>query len=219
MLKSALIWDLDGTLIDSYACIVPALRRFYAEKGLQLEEAELLRGVLSSTVRDYAREVEARTGVSLTADMGRYQELRAVLEREIRPIPHAREALQALAAAGVRSYLYTHRGASTAEMLRRTGLADLLEDTVTAEAGFPRKPDPGALLWLLDRYDLDPARTFYVGDRQLDVACAANAGLRAILYRPPGSPVPLTAREAAVIGDLAELPALLPSLFPPLLQR
>ena len=205
MSKPALIWDLDGTLIDSYACIVPALRQFYAEKGLLLEEAEILQGVLAATVRDYAGDIEARTGISLSADMARYQEIRADLERAVRPIPRARETLEALQAAGIRSFLYTHRGASTAEMLRRTGLEGLLEALVTAEDGFPRKPDPRGLLWLLDRYALDPARTFYVGDRQLDVACAANANIRAILYRPPGSPVPLSGREAAVVSDLAEL--------------
>ena len=208
MPNTALIWDLDGTLIDSYACIVPALRQFYAEKGLPLEEAEILRGVLSATVLDYARDLEVRTGISLTADMARYGELRSALERSVRPVPRAGETLRALAAAGIRSFLYTHRGSSTAEMLRRTGLTDLLEAAVTAEDGFPRKPDPSGLLWLLDRFGLDPAHTFYVGDRQLDMDCAANAGLRGILFRPSGSPVPVTGREAAVVADLAELPAL-----------
>ena len=84
---------------------MPALRQFYAEKGLPLEEAEILRGVLSATVLDYARDLEARTGISLTADMARYGEIRSALERSVRPVPRAGETLRALAAAGIRSFL------------------------------------------------------------------------------------------------------------------
>ena len=56
------------------------------------------------------------------------------------------------------------------------------EEIITAEDRFKRKPDPEALLYLIDKYNMDKSQTYYVGDRHLDVECAKNAGIKAIFY-------------------------------------
>ena len=58
----AVIWDLDGTLIDSYRCIVPSLRQFYEEQGLALDEKDILSEVLRGSVRAFAEAVRQQTG-------------------------------------------------------------------------------------------------------------------------------------------------------------
>lgn len=210
-MRFALIWDLDGTLIDSYKMIVPSLREYYAQQGLSLDEADILRAVLQSSVRDFAAEIKSRFGISLDAGMARYQEIRAARESALQPTPHAVETLAALAAQGVSHFLYTHRGASTGPILTRLGLAPYFTEVVTAEAGFPRKPAPDALRYLIERHDLDRAKTRYIGDRALDIACAEAAGIGGILYRPPDSPAP-PAAAAFTLSDLAALPPYMASL-------
>ena len=210
MPNPTLIWDLDGTLLDSYRMIVPSLRRYYAEQGVFLEADHIRRQVLESSVRDFAARVEAETGVSLEAGAARYGEIRRELEGQMETMPHAREVLSVLKARGITHCLFTHRGASTGPMLEKTGLAGLFADQITAEDGFPRKPAPEGLLALMARQGLDPALCFYVGDRQLDMDCAHRAGIRGILYCPPDSPVAVRDADLVIrdLRELLELPAL-----------
>lgn len=206
MTLSALIWDLDGTLLDTYPMIVGSLRQFYAEQGLPLDAADISDAVLRSSVRDFAAQIEAQTGISLTDGMPRYRQIRAERELAVTPMPGARETLARLRARGVPNFIFTHRGASTQTLLDRTELSDFFSEIVTAEAGFPRKPAPDGLRYLVEQHGLDPARTAYLGDREIDMRCAENAGLCGILLRPAGSPASPLGSELAVIERLDELP-------------
>ena len=67
------------------------------------------------------------------------------------------------------------------------GLDRFFQEVVSSLNGFPRKPDPSALLYLLEKHRLDKSRVYYVGDRTLDVGCAANAGVQSVLYAPSGA--------------------------------
>ena len=129
-------------------------------------------------------------------------------------MPQAVEVLTELRARGIMHFLFTHRGASTAAVLARTGLAGLFCEILTAQSSFPRKPAPDALRYLVDQYVLNPAATWYVGDRTLDMDCAARAGIRGILFCPPGSPVCPTGTEERVIDALPALLKLPEFAFP-----
>ena len=201
----AVVWDLDGTILDSYPMIVAALARYYAGEGLKIPEGEILERILRSSVQTFAEEVERETGVSLSAGIDRYQAVRTALEERMEPVPGAAETLQGLRERGVRCFVLTHRGHSSFTHLGRMGLRGFFEEIVTAREGFARKPDPEGLRYLIEKHCLDPDRTWYVGDRALDVDCAVAAGVRSVLYCPEGSPVPATGREDFVIRSLPEL--------------
>ena len=124
---------------------------------------------------------------------------------EIGLIPGAVETLEALRCAGARHFVYTHRGRSTGRLLDRLGLASFFEEIVTSEYGFQPKPSGDGVRYLVDRYGLDKAETAYVGDRSLDVACALDAGVRAVLFLPEGTCVQPTGREDWGIVSLEEL--------------
>jgi len=59
--------------------------------------------------------------------------------------------------------------------------------------------------YLVEKYGLDRETTAYVGDRTLDVLCAKDAGVQAVLYLPDNSCVIPTGREDCVIRRLEEL--------------
>ncbi len=71
--------------------------------------------------------------------------------------------------------------------------------------GFPRKPEPDAIDYLVGKYGLERKNTFYVGDRSLDMECAANAGIGGILYRPEGSYTDPVGTEQFIVTDLMEI--------------
>ena len=77
----------------------------------------------------------------------------------------------------------THRTVkSTKELLEREGLLELVEEIVGTENNFPRKPDPAALNYLVEKYQMNPEKTVMIGDRTMDVNAGKNAGIQTIFY-------------------------------------
>ena len=206
--KASFIWDLDGTLFDSYPAIVPSAREICAEAGVFYEESYVRDFVLRTSVNDLLRRVAEEKDLAFEPLKAAFNARSDSRWASIQAIPHARETLAALRAAGCRSFVYTHRGASSFAILENTGLAPYLDEVLTSESGFPRKPDPAAILYLLDKYALDPAETYYVGDRRLDMEAAQRAGIGGILFREPGNPTQPLGSERFVIADLREIPQL-----------
>ncbi len=206
MPRYSLIWDMDGTLVDSYPAIVPAVRETFASLGLERSEEELHAEVIRSSVRDLLNRTAAELGLDPAPVLAAFNELNDSRIAAIAPMPHAAEALSALRQAGHLNFVYTHRGASCPAILEQTGLAPYFTEAVTALAGFPRKPAPDGILYLVEKYALDPARCFYVGDRSLDVEAAENAGIGSILFLDPAAPGRPTGRETFLVRDLLEIP-------------
>ena len=207
----AFIWDMDGTLVDSYPAIVPAAQETCAELGLNYTADYIHRYVICTSVGTLLREAAAGLGRDPEPIIARFNQLNDSSIGAIRAMPHAAEALDALCRAGYRNFIYTHRGQSTFAILEQTGLTPYFTEVLTALSGFPRKPEPDAIRYLLEKYALAPVESFYVGDRSLDVEAAENAGIGSILYLDPASPGTATGRETRLVRDLAEIPALFPA--------
>lgn len=202
---SAFIWDLDGTLIDSYASIVSSLEDMARENRIQDSGEEILRAVKQGTVSGYLRGLAERSGLDYGALYRRYRELTHERLDQITLIPGAADTLAKLRAAGAEHFLYTHRGKSTETLLDRLELKPFFSEIVTFENGFQPKPSGEGVAYLAGKYGLDPETTAYVGDRTLDVLCAKDAGVKAVLYLPEDSCVIPTGQEDLVIGRLEEL--------------
>ena len=200
---------MDGTLVDSYPAIVPAAKEVCEGLGLSYSEEEIHDKVIRTSVGTLLEEAASELGLDPNPIKARFNLLNDSRIEAIRPICHAPETLKALCGAGHRNFVYTHRGASCQAILDRNGLTPYFTEVLTALSGFPRKPAPDAISYLVEKYGLDPERTYYVGDRRLDVEAAENAGIRSILYLVPDSPVMPVGCEAAVVRDLLEIAELL----------
>ena len=96
--------------------------------------------------------------------------------------PHAQTVLHRLQEQGAKHFVYTHKGASAPAVLDRLGIGRYFTEVITAGHGFARKPDPEGVDYLVRRHGLDKDQCFYVGDRMIDMECAANARIKSILY-------------------------------------
>lgn len=95
----------------------------------------------------------------------------------------AKKVLQAVVRKQKRNIILTHRKQdSTQLLLEKEQLDDLISEIVGPENEFPRKPDPTALQYLLDKYSLDPKKTVMIGDRALDVDAGKNAGVHTLFF-------------------------------------
>lgn len=202
----ALLWDLGGTLVDTY----PDVDRALATAIRPEPDDELLHEVALLTRRSSS---EAISTLAERHDLAE-ETLRAAYEstkRQWRTNPPpvmdgAREVLAAVRAGGGVNLVSTHRDrASATALLDALDLA--LDDIICAPDGYPRKPDPTMVRTLLTRHDLDPGECLAVGDRPADVAAARAAGVRGVLLETPG--VPLGAGDAERITTLTGLLALI----------
>ena len=202
---TAYIWDLDGTLLDSYALITAAAVRAAADAGVRDTEAHVLKAVKQGSVTAYLTDVSRRCGEPFDSLMQRYRTHTHASDGQIDLVDGAAETLERLRRAGAANFVYTHRGNSSEPILRRLGILDYFREVVTSVYGFGPKPSGEGVRYLLEKYGLDPAQTWYAGDRTLDVHCAKDAGVKALLYLPEGSCVAETGLEDRVVRDLREI--------------
>ena len=201
----AYIWDLDGTLFDSYGSIVSSLVEVSGACGATDSEEKILKAVKQGSVSGYLRDLSAATGKNTESLYQLYRQVSHTKTNEITLIPGAAETLKALQEQGAKHFVYTHRGSSTRTLLERLGLTGFFTETVTSENGFRPKPSGEGAAYLAEKYALDRMKTAYVGDRTLDVLCAKDAGMQAILYLPKDSCVAPTGKEDRIIRKLEEL--------------
>ena len=206
---TAYIWDLDGTLLDSYEVIAEGAARTAEEAGVQVLWPEVLRAVKQGSVTGFLKDISISSGVPTEELMARYRYHSHALDDGITLTDGAKETLERLAAAGAEHFVYTHRGSSSRPILQRLGILDCFREIVTSERHFTPKPSGEGVRYLTEKYALDPEETWYVGDRTLDVLCAKDAGVKALLYLEADSCVSPTGKEDRIVRDLREI-SLLP---------
>lgn len=205
---NAFIWDLDGTLLDSYGIIVPSLCDAYAELGVHAQIEAVRRFVIRRSVGAYMSTMEELTGIPRQEASARYHAISGARFLDIPLMPHAHEALDAIARAGGVNFVYTHRGKTTRPVLQNLGIEGFFAEIVTSENGFAAKPAPDGVDYLVEKHGLDRTHTFYVGDRTLDMGCAKNARVAGVLYLPSGSACEPNGDETHTVRDLLDVAAL-----------
>ncbi|GGP15571.1 HAD-IA family hydrolase [Oceanobacillus neutriphilus] len=180
-MKNSFIWDLDGTIIDSYEIIVDNLAIVAGQCHLSYSQKEIYQYVKSKSVNAF---------IGLMANSSDYDkhQLKTLASNlnnqragEIKCIPHAAYVLDYLYQNNIQNFIYTHKGKSTAHVLENLNLTQFFKEVITSEYGFERKPHAQGIEYIVDKYKLNKDAVFYVGDRQIDADCAQNAGVKSII--------------------------------------
>ena len=174
------IWDLDGTLLDSYEAILAGIQETYEQFDIPFDREEVRDFILRYSVKDLLVRDADQHGL----DSEELNRLRATsLKEKNTQIPlmdGAREILAWTAEQGIQNFVFTHKSDNAFQVLTDLGIIQHFTEILTSDSGFARKPSPEALLYLIDKYQLDKANTYYVGDRLLDAETAINAGISSI---------------------------------------
>ena len=182
MQKTAFIWDLDGTLLDSYEAILSGIEETFAQFSIPYDKESVREFILKYSVQDLLGQVAEER--KLDAEVLNQVRAQSLAERnaQVVLIPGAREVLAWADKAGIQQFVYTHKGDNAFTILRDLGLECYFTEILTNQSGFARKPSPEAAIYLLDKYQLDPDNTYYIGDRTLDVEFAQNSGIQSINF-------------------------------------
>ena len=182
MQKTAFIWDLDGTLLDSYEAILSGIEETFGQFSIPYDKEKVREFILQFSVQDLLEQVaEERKLDAAVLNQVRAQSL-AEKNAQVALMPDAREVLTWADEAGIQQFVYTHKGDNALTILRDLGLESYFTEILTSQSGFARKPNPEAATYLLDKYQLNPEKTYYIGDRTLDVEFAQNSGIQSINF-------------------------------------
>jgi HAD superfamily hydrolase (TIGR01509 family) len=208
----AIIFDLDGTLVDTVPARISAWRETLTEAGIQVADAHL-EPMIGMDGRALATEVARATGRVLeeaeAEDIDRLAGERFDTHNHSpAPLPGARQALDRLDAAGVTWAIATSsRAEQVAASVASLGLAHpprIVDGSRVVRA----KPAPDLLLLAASELAVEPGRTWYVGDSTWDMRAAAAAGMRPIAVlagAAVGEAALRHAGAASVLSTLADL--------------
>jgi phosphoglycolate phosphatase len=213
-MQPTILFDLDGTLVDSAPDLRAALNRLMASRGLGPFTLPEVVAMVGDGARALVERALAARGLTfdeaaLDSFLLDYTAHAAV---ETRPYPGVPEALETLSAAGWRLAVCTNKPEAAARELLRA--LDLMPRFAALGGGdsFPvRKPDPGHLLATLRLAGGEPGRAVMIGDHHNDIAAARGAGIPAIFAGWGYGPAAMAA-GAPVAASAAALPALLREL-------
>ena len=182
MQKTAFIWDLDGTLLDSYEAILAGIEETYRQFSIPYEKEKVRTFILKYSVHDLLEQVAEERGLyPVELNQVRAQSL-AEKNAQVVLMPGAREVLAWADKQGIQQFVYTHKGDNAFTILRDLGLDSYFTEILTSQSGCARKPSPEAATYLINKYHLNPDRTYYIGDRTLDIEFAQNSGIQSINF-------------------------------------
>lgn len=182
MTKRAFIWDLDGTLLDSYDAILAGLEETYATYQLPFDRASIKDFILKHSVQDLLVAVAEEYHLDVTDLNRRRAESLAEKNAQVLLMDGARDVLSWAKDVGIEQFVYTHKGENALVILRDLGLEAFFTEILTSQSGFARKPDPEAAMYLMKKYELHPEKIYYIGDRSLDIDFARNSQIQSINF-------------------------------------
>jgi pyrophosphatase PpaX len=184
---AAILFDLDGTLIDSVQLILESYRHTLASHGIPPRtDEEWLRGVGTPLAAQFAPWQDDQG--TLEAMIATYRAYNlANHDRMVREFPGVVETVRAVRARRLKTGLVTSKARSGAlRGLRLVGLEDAMDVLVCADEVTNAKPHPEPVAKAVELLGADPATTLFVGDSIHDLNSGRAAGVRtaAVLWGP-----------------------------------
>src|SRR6202046_1632766 len=214
MVKSVL-WDLDGTLVDSEQYHWLAWRDSMAAEGVALPHEQFLKtfGLRNDAIVPQWIPDATPQRIAQIADAKEQFYRRLVREGGLEPLPGARHWTERLAQQGWRQAIASSAPRENVDVvLAVTGMAPCFQAIVSAEDVTLGKPDPQVFLTAAARLGSAPAQSVVVEDAPAGIEAARRAGMPSIGVRRNGSPLP----ASLAVSSLTDLP---PDAFSRLIAR
>lgn len=196
-MKKLILWDLDGTLINTLEDLAAAVDYALELRGLPTHSIEEYRKMVGHGVRNLVKQAleasaianpargDASTGLtdayidSALADFREYYE--AHIDVHTRPYPGIPELLNKLNAMGVKMAVASNKfQEGTEKLIQEFFPAIAFVSILGNRPGYPLKPDPEIVQEVLQKAGIGPEDAMMVGDSPTDMRTAANGGIDAL---------------------------------------
>jgi len=215
MQAAGLLFDLDGTLVDSAPDLTTAVNRSLADRGAAaLDETRVRQWIGDGARRLVARALAGRRDIdvepagtepALARFFVHYHD--CLCDRSAL-YPGVREGLERIRALGLPMAVVTNKPAAfTAPLLEALGIDGFFGVTVSGDTLGVKKPDPAPLVHAADRLGVATEACLFVGDSAADQAAAAAAGMPLVRvpYGYPGDDAIFAGHPAAMTLTIDQL--------------
>ncbi|BCX49290.1 phosphoglycolate phosphatase [Haloferula helveola] len=207
-MQPSLIFDLDGTLVDSLPGIAESLNRALAEADLPSHPHPAVRDFIGNGSYQLARRAvpeDAPDSLALTVEMDFKRHYATGWKNGTLLYPGIPELIEELAARDFRMAVLSNKpDAFTREIVRHFFPSDPFDLVVGQRDGSARKPDPAAVVPLFETWRIGPEGVRFIGDSTVDRATAEAAGIPFIGvawgYHDPSDLGDRVARNAPELG-------------------
>jgi len=176
-----IIFDWDGTLMDSETQIVHAMNGAISDMGLEKRSTDQCRNIIGLGLKEAVDALyPGRDEVFQQQFVERYRHHWFSIAHTSELFPGASETLQLLKESGFMLAIATGKGrAGLDKVLANTGLEDIFSATRCSDET-QSKPHPQMLLEILQELDTEPRHALMVGDTEYDLLMAINAGVNRV---------------------------------------
>lgn len=214
-----ILFDLDGTLIDSVPDIAASANLMLAREGLNPLTIDEVRAMIGHGIRVLTKRIFAARGQDLDGEALDYKTaIMSGIYAEnltVRTTVHtgAREILAHYRSLGAKLAVVTNKPQLATETVLDAFELSSDFDLVVGDSGMPRKPEPDMLLHAIRQLGASPADAIMVGDSPADIDSARAAGIASVGVRGGYTNVPLEdLRPGAIIEQLSDLPKAIEAL-------
>lgn len=179
----AVVFDLDGTLLDTIADLASAVNYALATHGRPVRTDGEIRSFLGNGIRRLVAEAvpEGTTASDYEAIFATFRTYYvAHCMEQTKPYEGIMPLVKQLKQDGVKMGIVSNKLQPAVSQLHEKFFAGLIDVAVGERPGIPRKPDPKSLLTAIDNLGATPETTLYVGDSEVDIATARAAGCRCV---------------------------------------
>ena len=180
-----IVFDLDGTLIDSRHDLAGAVNYMRGSMGLEPLSAERVVSFVGNGIINLVRRSVADAEVDFDEALRRMKRYYADhLVDTTCLYPGVSAGLKELKESGITLAVLSNKPtAASAKILDRLGVAGFFSDIIGGDGNYPLKPEPDALLALQAKYGFDASSCWMFGDHYTDLEAARRAGFRRVLAR------------------------------------
>lgn len=183
MTFTTVIFDLDGTLIDSLDDLADSANEVLAKYGLNVHPVEVYKKFIGNGMRQLIKNAcPENTEASLIDAI--FQDLRSIYSKnyinKTRPYDNVLNLLEKLKVLGIKMAVCSNKpDILTNEIIEKIIGKEYFGVIYGEREGVPRKPDPTSLIEAAKFLKAEPEKTIYLGDSGGDMICARNAGMYA----------------------------------------
>jgi phosphoglycolate phosphatase len=181
-----IVFDLDGTLVDSRRDLADAANAVLAEHGAPPQSETAIGGMVGDGARALVERAFEAAGLGSppAAALARFLDIYdARLLEHTRPYPGIPDVLTQLGRVARLAVLTNKPLGAARRVLEGLSLAGYFGDVLGGDGPDPRKPDAAGFLRLAETAGVAPSKAWLVGDSRVDLQTARNAGARVCLVR------------------------------------
>lgn len=174
-----IIFDFDGTLVDTAPDIAFHANAVLKEFGLEAQSIEMVKKAVGRGIHELLKDLgikadSATLERAVTSFKKRYRQLPVI---ETKPYPGIHEVLSG-SLKNIRKAIVTNKPYElTAKILKLLSMESFFEMVIGLDMQYPAKPDPSSVRSVMDHFSVTPSSTLFIGDSSVDAETSRNASI------------------------------------------